>query len=159
MKRIVALIFAIMLILYLCVCGEYNTGENINTESTPSVFDTTSDVTSSEAASSDETLEEIKPEGEETESSDQTSSFDHYHEHNYVAALTKPPTCVEEGVITFSCGCGDSHTQIVSPRGHAWGEWGSGDNPQRTCSNCGATEKKTVVNLPITESKDYFVEE
>ena len=33
------------------------------------------------------------------------------HEHKYSANLTTNPTCTEEGVMTYTCSCGDSYTE------------------------------------------------
>lgn len=33
------------------------------------------------------------------------------HEHQYSANLTTNPTCTEEGVMTYTCSCGDSYTE------------------------------------------------
>lgn len=33
------------------------------------------------------------------------------HTHNYIANLTKDPTCTEEGEMTYTCECGDSYIE------------------------------------------------
>lgn len=33
------------------------------------------------------------------------------HEHSYKADLTTNPTCTEEGIMTYTCECGDSYTE------------------------------------------------
>lgn len=35
------------------------------------------------------------------------------HEHSYIETITKEPTCVEEGVTTFTCSCGDKYTEPI----------------------------------------------
>ena len=35
------------------------------------------------------------------------------HTHSYVGAVTKEPTCNEEGVKTYTCSCGDSYTEAI----------------------------------------------
>ncbi|MBQ4155478.1 MAG: hypothetical protein IJD90_01595 [Clostridia bacterium] len=35
------------------------------------------------------------------------------HTHIYIARMTKEPTCLLDGVKTYSCKCGDSYTEIV----------------------------------------------
>ena len=37
------------------------------------------------------------------------------HEHKYTANLTTNPTCTEEGVITYTCDCGDTYT-VAQPK-------------------------------------------
>ena len=44
-------------------------------------------------------------------------------EHTYDEALTKAPTCTEEGVKTFTCSqCGDSYTEAIAATGHTYSE-------------------------------------
>ncbi len=39
----------------------------------------------------------------------------HSHtEHEYSSSLTQPATCTENGIITFTCVCGNSYTEIVT---------------------------------------------
>lgn len=40
------------------------------------------------------------------------------HKHNYVATVTKEPTCTETGEKTFTCDCGDSYTEEIPAKGH-----------------------------------------
>ena len=42
------------------------------------------------------------------------------HEHSHESTITKEPTCLEEGVKTFTCECGDSYTETVSALGHSY---------------------------------------
>lgn len=42
------------------------------------------------------------------------------HEHSYSSAVTKQPTCKNEGIRTFTCSCGDSYTESIPANGHAW---------------------------------------
>lgn len=37
------------------------------------------------------------------------------HKHEYTANLTTNPTCTEEGVMTYTCSCGDSYTEAGAP--------------------------------------------
>ncbi len=40
------------------------------------------------------------------------------HEHSYTSFVATPATCTESGVMTYTCECGDSYTEIISPQGH-----------------------------------------
>jgi hypothetical protein len=40
------------------------------------------------------------------------------HTHNYSSEVTTAPTCVAEGVKTFTCRCGDTYTEAVASLGH-----------------------------------------
>lgn len=51
------------------------------------------------------------------------------HIHNYAGEVTKEPTCTESGEKTYACGCGDSYTETIDPKGHHY-EHGE-------CTDCG----------------------
>ena len=40
------------------------------------------------------------------------------HKHNYVGKITTDPTCVDKGVKTYTCECGDSYTEEIPAKGH-----------------------------------------
>ncbi len=83
------------------------------------------------------------------------------HEHSYTSEITKAATCTEDGVMTFTCSCGDSYTEVVPKTGHSWSDWVRTKEPTteaegqdtRTCATCGATETRAVEKLP--EGDDF----
>ncbi len=74
------------------------------------------------------------------------------HTHNYASAVTKEPTCTEEGVRTYTCPCGNSYTEVIPAKGHSYGEYVYNNNATTsadgtktaTCSVCGATDTVTA---------------
>ncbi len=40
------------------------------------------------------------------------------HIHSYDASVTKSATCTEDGVITYTCRCGDTYTERIESTGH-----------------------------------------
>ena len=40
------------------------------------------------------------------------------HEHTYTSAVTKEPTCTQEGEMTYTCTCGDSYTEPIAMTAH-----------------------------------------
>lgn len=42
------------------------------------------------------------------------------HEHKYTSNLTTNPTCTEEGVMTYTCTCGESYTEPYPALGHKY---------------------------------------
>ena len=74
------------------------------------------------------------------------------HSHSYTSAVTKKPTCTENGIKTYTCSCGDSYTEKISATGHKW----DGGTAERTatctedgisvftCTVCKETKKETV---------------
>lgn len=99
--------------------------------------------------------------------------------------VTKPATCTEDGVKTFTCTvCGSKQTNEIPATGHKWGEWkdvagkevtcGKDGQQERECSVCKHTETRTVAatgdhkpvdanpsleqnNVPPTCGKDGYV--
>lgn len=64
------------------------------------------------------------------------------HIHRYVSELTKKATCTEDGLLTYTCICGDSYTEPVTATGHNYEAiTATGDSdPTRctfVCTNCG----------------------
>ena len=44
------------------------------------------------------------------------------HEHAYVSETTLEATCEAEGTLTYTCECGESYTEAISPTDHTWDE-------------------------------------
>lgn len=42
------------------------------------------------------------------------------HTHNYNSAVTSQPSCANNGVKKYTCGCGDSYTESIPATGHNW---------------------------------------
>ena len=42
------------------------------------------------------------------------------HTHSYTSSVTKNPSCVENGVKTYTCSCGSSYTEAIPASGHQW---------------------------------------
>ena len=66
------------------------------------------------------------------------------HEHSYTAELTKAATCTEDGIMTYTCSCGDSYTETVKAMGHSYKLVSSSPSTcfkpsvsKYKCENCG----------------------
>lgn len=66
------------------------------------------------------------------------------HEHKYDTKLTKRPTCFEDGVLTYTCDCGDTYEEPVAKTEHKYVEKVTKDptcttagEKTFTCSLCG----------------------
>ena len=78
------------------------------------------------------------------------------HTHTYTSKITKASTCTTDGVMTYSCSCGESYTETIKATGHKYVTTTVAptiDNKgydNHKCSVCGDeyndnyTEKKTV---------------
>ncbi|MDE6902764.1 MAG: hypothetical protein K2P22_08485, partial [Lachnospiraceae bacterium] len=77
------------------------------------------------------------------------------HTHSYSAGETKAATCTENGVITYSCSCGDSYTQNTAALGHDYRSRVTKE-PTRTeegvrtytCIRCQSTYTEGIPKLP-----------
>lgn len=79
------------------------------------------------------------------------------HEHQYTANLTTNPTCTEDGVMTYTCSCGDSYTEAYPALGHDYKPEVSKEADCQeegetvyACSLCGDAYTET---MPKTEHK------
>ncbi len=84
------------------------------------------------------------------------------HIHSYTSEVTTPATCTEDGVMTYTCECGDSYTESIPATGHIWGGtiYSIGENSgnviwTRTCLVCG--EPETLTEKDLTKIEDFPV--
>lgn len=77
------------------------------------------------------------------------------HTHTYNTVVT-PPTCTEKGYTTYTCECGDTYRDNVTPAaGHNYGRWvvvqaateTHTGLQERTCGVCGNTQSETIPRL------------
>ena len=179
MKRILALLLALVMLLTLAACGKdegstptgESTGATTNTtESTNDATDGTEDSTqdTTEGTESGDTTETTEPSTNTPPTT--TPATDAPHTHSYSSKVTTAATCGKDGVKTFTCSCSDTYTEKIAATGqHSWGGWSNVKEPtftengksQRTCKTCSATESTELEKLnPSMEFWDtglYFV--
>lgn len=74
------------------------------------------------------------------------------HAHTYISSITTEPTCIKDGVITYTCECGNSYTETIHAKGHKWENWEFFSLPTctedgakvRYCWECFGEEKEVV---------------
>ena len=65
------------------------------------------------------------------------------HEHSFEPSVTKIATCLEEGVMTYLCGCGESYEEVIEATGHSYKDVVTAPTCEtagyttHTCSGCG----------------------
>jgi len=69
--------------------------------------------------------------------------------HNYIASISKPATCLENGEKTLTCACGNTKTEVIEKdaTGHVWekGELTEGATTRTDkCTICNTTKSVTV---------------
>ncbi len=60
------------------------------------------------------------------------------HTHSYTSSTTTKATCNAEGILTYTCSCGDSYTKSLAKTSHNWKD-ATCTEPE-TCTICGATD-------------------
>ena len=77
------------------------------------------------------------------------------HTHSYSPRETKAATCTENGVVTYSCSCGDSYTQNTAALGHSYRSevtkqpTASAEGVMTyTCGRCGHSYTRPIAKLP-----------
>lgn len=88
------------------------------------------------------------------------------HEHKYTADLTTDPTCTEEGVMTYTCECGDTYTEPYPALGHQYKSEITKEancieegEETYTCSLCGDTYVETIAMTDHVAGKEEIVRE
>lgn len=65
--------------------------------------------------------------------------------------VTQPATCTEDGVLTYTCECGETRTEAIPALGHDWGRWAADGHKThtRTCRrDNGHTETEAHIPGP-----------
>ena len=87
------------------------------------------------------------------------------HTHSYTSKVTKPATCTEDGVRTYTCECGDFYTETIPAIGHRYGDFVVTKSATctedgvktKTCANC---NDKITESIPKTghTSSDWIID-
>lgn len=90
------------------------------------------------------------------------SAYDDYkasqeapHEHSYTASVTTEPKCLEAGVKTYSCECGDSYTEAIPATGH--GRVADNADGSRVCLDCNTVIKAATPTTPANGKLTVYV--
>ncbi len=178
MKKILALLLALVMLSTLTACGKdeegtptgESTGATTNTTgSTNDPTDGTQGTTGGEATESTEPSATTPPATTTpttippttTSPATTPSATETAHTHKYNSNVTTAATCNKDGVQTYTCSCGDTYTKKVAATGHSWKEWKTIEEPtvskngkaQRECANCSETESKKLdkISLPFSD--------
>ena len=161
MKKILALLLALVMLLTLAACGDDKTETPESTTSTPtsSVPATSVPASTGSSEGTSQTPDSTPPTSEtpDTQAPATQPPATAGHTHSYTSSVTTAVTCNTDGVKTFTCSCGNTYTEKIASTGHSWGEWETIENPtvtqkgkaQRKCANCSATESKDLDKLAL----------
>ena len=82
--------------------------------------------------------------------------------HTYISAVTIDPTCLTQGTTTYTCTCGNDHTEIIPAKGHSYAEkiqpatQETDGKRYSVCSDCSAIEngkEEAIHKLALYENK------
>ena len=84
--------------------------------------------------------------------------------HTYTGVVTTPATCTENGLMTYTCHCGDSYTEVITATGHSYDK-GVVTDPKchdqgyttYTCSKCGHTYQDNFVEALGCEFGEWVI--
>ena len=85
------------------------------------------------------------------------------HTHSYTSTVTKASTCVSEGVMTFTCSCGDSYTETIGKTAHSFGSYTYNNDATEladgtetaVCSVCGERSTRTAAGTKLAHVHSY----
>ncbi|MGN0245626.1 MAG: hypothetical protein ACI4DK_06650, partial [Lachnospiraceae bacterium] len=79
------------------------------------------------------------------------------HAHFHIGTVSKAATCIENGVVIYSCSCGDSYTEFIPALGHHYVSrvtkqptTGSEGVMTYTCDRCGHSFTRAIAKLQNT---------
>lgn len=89
----------------------------------------------------------------ENPDSEQSENSDSGHMHKYTEAFT-PATCTDNGIITYTCQCGNSYNEIIPATGHSLNLVSESSAHFEQCENCDyATAKVSHSYEQLVSSK------
>lgn len=94
-----------------------------------------------------------------------TTSPESTHQHSYTMAITKQPSCTEDGLYTYTCSCTDSYTEEIKAYGHNPGNWitvtvatpEADGLRQRICRRCGAVVDSQTIPYTTQHTHNYTI--
>ena len=101
------------------VSVEEETSKKVEEETSEVVEEETSEVVEEETSEVVEEESSVVVEEESSVVAEEESSVEpEVHVHDYVAVVVTEPTCTEDGVMTYTCACGDTYDEAIAATGH-----------------------------------------
>ena len=135
------------------VSVEEETSKKVEEETSEVVEEETSEVVEEETSEVVEEESSVVVEEESSVVAEEESSVEpEVHVHDYVAVVVTEPTCTEDGVMTYTCACGDTYDEAIAATGHN-GVWeivkpaaiGVEGLKELVCTVCGAVLDSEVI--------------
>ena len=128
MKHLICVCLACVMIFAIAGCGQETVSPTIATVTPMEETTVTEPVDIPTMPQISEPSEEVIPAVTETQEQPTTTPTEEIdgteaseHKHSYTSKVTQTPTCINSGVITYTCKeCGYSYSTILDPLDHAY---------------------------------------
>ena len=138
-RRMVSFLLCLVLVFGLVGCGTKN-DPTLTESATESSRPDHVQEESSEPVSAEESSEPVSTDESSEAVSAEESDLEN-HTHEYAAEITKEATCLESGMQTYTCACGDSYEEEIPALGHDYSLKSIDDKEHQTqCTHCGETK-------------------
>lgn len=85
------------------------------------------------------------------------------HKHNYTSSITKASTCTNEGIMTYTCSCGNSYTEAIGKIAHNFGgytynndaTYDADGTETAVCTVCGEHTTRTASGTKLVHTHSY----
>ena len=85
------------------------------------------------------------------------------HKHNYTSSVTKASTCTNEGIMTYTCSCGNSYTEVIGKIAHQFGgytynndaTYDADGTETAICTVCGERTTRTASGTKLVHTHSY----
>ena len=137
------------------------------TEETTTVAPTETTTKATKATESTETTTEVTTKQTEkaTEKTTEktTEKQTEAHKHNYTSSVTKASTCTNEGIMTYTCSCGNSYTEVIGKIAHQFGgytynndaTYDADGTETAVCTVCGERTTRTASGTKLVHTHSY----
>ena len=135
----------------------------LDEEKIPALSEPTSvEPTTTEPTTAETTTAE--PTTAEPTTAEPTTEPPEVHEHDYVGVVIIDPTCTDDGIMTYTCACGETYDEVIPATGHngVWvvvtpAEIGIDGLRELVCTECSAILESEII--PAVEEESESVSE
>ena len=142
---------------------EESTSKTVVSETTTQAAATVHDKKQEETATQAQNEKATEKQTEKTTEKATQAPTKPAHTHSYTSTVTKASTCASEGVMTFTCSCGDSYTETIGKTAHSFGSYTYNNDATEAadgtetavCSVCGERSTRTAAGTKLAHVHSY----
>lgn len=141
--------------------GKPETTEKETKEDSSSVKESAEEATTGKSDNTEETTTAEQTASTEAETTTEETATEHVHNHSSV--ITTEASCTSEGIMTYTCECGDTYTEGIPAVGHSFGAYTYNNDATdladgtetAVCSVCGASDTRTSSGTKLPHEHNY----